>query len=276
MRKTYFLLISLLVLTLLLSGFGIVASGSEPLYKTGLIFTGRALEEGGEETYVTLEQVFAEIPNTFEAWIWLDPDWPLNKYPDGDPEDKRVGTIIGGHGAWNIEGFGPRDEAHDANFEVHTTGSPRIWWNSGEENIIATDFDFRTGEWIHFAVVRDETIRRGIFTFYKNGEQIYEWFLGAGSSVIPRDPPIIGGDYRSLPENTSGSRTWNGKIGELRVWSTARTGDEIKTYMNQELTGNEEGLLGYWKFDEGEGDILHDSSPYGNHGTIVNAEWYTE
>jgi len=29
-------------------------------------------------------------------------------------------------------------------------------------------------------------------------------------------------------------------------------------------------LVGYWKFDEGSGDIANDSSGYGNHGALIN------
>ena len=33
------------------------------------------------------------------------------------------------------------------------------------------------------------------------------------------------------------------------------------------------GLVGYWKFDEGSGNIAHDSSGNGNDGTVVGASW---
>ncbi len=34
-----------------------------------------------------------------------------------------------------------------------------------------------------------------------------------------------------------------------------------------------DGLVGYWSFDEGEGDTAYDYSGYGNHGTILGATW---
>ncbi len=276
MKRTSLLMIALLVSLFLFLGFSISALGAEPVYHTSLVFTGRPTEAGGPgNEHVMLEQPFDAVPNTFETWIWIDPDWPRYKYPDGSRDNKRVGTIMGSFGAWFVGG-GPRDESFNTNFEVFDLGAPRMYWNNGEVNAIAGDYDFRTGEWIHYAIVRDTSVRRGIFTFYMNGEVIFEWQIGAGTSVIPRDPMVIGGDYRSHPESTSGSSAWNGKIGELRVWSTARTADEIKNNMNKELEGNEDGLMGYWKFDEGEGDILHDSSTYGNHGTIFGAEWHLE
>jgi hypothetical protein len=43
--------------------------------------------------------------------------------------------------------------------------------------------------------------------------------------------------------------------------------------MNQTLNGNEPGLVGYWKFDEGQGDTTADATNNGNDGTISGAVW---
>ncbi len=279
MLKSHSLFICVLVILLLLVSCSLAtAASSEPVYNTGLEFTGKYDEaeigiSGLTATYVQLEKPYSDVPRTFETWIWIDADWPLNKYPDGDPDDKRVGVIIANWAGWEAD-LGPREMSHTAALEVWSSGNPRFYWNNGEMNLIVSDIDFRTGEWLHYAVVRDETARRGTVTFYMNGQEIYTYILGAGEPVIPRDPPIIGGDYDYITPNNQWG--FNGKIGELRVWTTARTAEEINNYMNVELTGDEEGLIGYWKFDEGEGNILHDSSPSGNHGTIIGAQWYIE
>jgi hypothetical protein len=39
------------------------------------------------------------------------------------------------------------------------------------------------------------------------------------------------------------------------------------------LASLEEGLVGYWSFDEGSGNIAHDYSGNNNHGTIYGATW---
>ena len=36
-----------------------------------------------------------------------------------------------------------------------------------------------------------------------------------------------------------------------------------------------DGLVGFWNFNEGSGNIANDSSGFGNHGTIENATWTT-
>ncbi len=64
-------------------------------------------------------------------------------------------------------------------------------------------------------------------------------------------------DYRPL----------NGKIAEARVWSVARTPEQIRENMYKIENPEEDAtLLGYWKFDEGRGNEIRDYSRYGNNG----------
>ncbi len=64
-----------------------------------------------------------------------------------------------------------------------------------------------------------------------------------------------------------------GIIDEARIWNIARTESEIQSTMNQMLNGNETGLIGYWKFDEGTGTITYDATSSHNDGTISGATW---
>ena len=64
-------------------------------------------------------------------------------------------------------------------------------------------------------------------------------------------------DYRPL----------NGKIAEARVWSVARTPEQIWENMyNVENPKDDPTLLGYWKFNDGKGNTVKDYSRYGNDG----------
>lgn len=68
-------------------------------------------------------------------------------------------------------------------------------------------------------------------------------------------------DYRPL----------NGKIAEARVWSVARTPEQIWADMYEvKNPGQDATLLGYWKFNEGEGNTVKDYSQYGNDGVAKN------
>jgi hypothetical protein len=60
--------------------------------------------------------------------------------------------------------------------------------------------------------------------------------------------------------------TFSGQIDEIRIWSHARTYEQIIDNLYSYLKGNEKGLTGYWKFDAGTGDIIVDQTGNSNNG----------
>lgn len=70
-------------------------------------------------------------------------------------------------------------------------------------------------------------------------------------------------------------RPLNGKIAEARVWSVARTPEQIWENMyNVENPADDPTLLGYWKFNEGAGNTVKDYSMYGNDGVAeIDITW---
>jgi hypothetical protein len=58
----------------------------------------------------------------------------------------------------------------------------------------------------------------------------------------------------------------DGAIDDLRIWNVARTGQEIRSFMGQELTGKEPGLVGYWPMDEARGTSVFDATSYHTEG----------
>lgn len=59
--------------------------------------------------------------------------------------------------------------------------------------------------------------------------------------------------------------SFNGKIDEVKIYSRALSSEEICKEFDL--------LVGYWKFDEGTGDIAYDSSGYGNNGILNGPTW---
>ena len=53
---------------------------------------------------------------------------------------------------------------------------------------------------------------------------------------------------------------YQGLMDEVRIWKAARTQQEIVAEMSHELTGTEDGLVGYWKFEESAGQTAADSA----------------
>ena len=83
-------------------------------------------------------------------------------------------------------------------------------------------------------------------TGYNKLGDAYQFFIGKSYD-----------DYRPL----------NGKIAEARVWSVARTPEQIWENMYDiENPADDPTLLGYWKFNEGAGNTVRDYSMYGNDG----------
>ncbi|MFB2980147.1 LamG-like jellyroll fold domain-containing protein [Microseira sp. BLCC-F43] len=74
--------------------------------------------------------------------------------------------------------------------------------------------------------------------------------------------------YFRLGANRQGDKKFTGKIDEVRVWGYARSGYEINSDRFRRLIGNEPGLIGYWRFDEGAGTKAFDQTDRGNFGTI--------
>jgi len=72
-----------------------------------------------------------------------------------------------------------------------------------------------------------------------------------------------------------GDNHWKGMLDEISIWSIPLSQDRLRKLMFGPPRGDEEGLVGYWNFDEGEGNIAHDltgtrdATVYGT----VNGPW---
>jgi len=135
----------------------------------------------------------------------------------------------------------------------HSTGTGQSAINSYE--------GIPVNEWIHIAIVL--TSLNGEQIIYQDG---VEAALGTSSGLTDatQDPVLRIGIGANVV------------LDDFRVWNYARTPAEIQADMNREVSGDEEGLVGYWRFNEGEGTTAYDTSPYENHGTIAAAIWTTE
>ena len=42
------------------------------------------------------------------------------------------------------------------------------------------------------------------------------------------------------------------------LWNTALSSSQVQVFASRELVGNEQGLVGYWNFNEGQGTVAND------------------
>jgi uncharacterized protein (TIGR02145 family) len=143
------------------------------------------------------------------------------------------------------------------------------------DNSVSSDVEFNIDQWFHVAgtyngneivlyingVYNNSLNHTGLLTTYSGtGEELY---LGAGNRVtFDLNIPIM--------------EFINGNIDEASVWSTSLSQQEIQQYMNCPPTGTEEGLVGYWNFEEGSGATAFDQAENENDGIINGATWSTD
>ncbi len=193
---------------------------------------------------------------TIEAWVYLD----------SSVKDKRY-RIINKSDGQNVES--------DRSYELSLGTSPR----TGKGENISVDFFTGTGDgwvsydypysfsvdtWFHVAATYDAIVGRS--DLYLNGQ----WATGvAGTAnhnqiVAPiknsAQPLQIGTNTRAFSHD--------GYIDEVRIWCTARDASEIAATWNKRISDSATNLVGYWTFDEQNGQVAYDMSPAGNDGLL--------
>lgn len=78
-------------------------------------------------------------------------------------------------------------------------------------------------------------------------------------------------DGEQVKYNYIKKNLFKGIISEVRLWNIARTQHEIQADMYRSLSGNEEGLVGYWRFEEGEGDRVYNLASKSDYGIVCGA-----
>lgn len=66
------------------------------------------------------------------------------------------------------------------------------------------------------------------------------------------------------------------EFAQIRMWKKCLSENVIKDNMSRQVAGDSDGLIGYWKCDEGTGNELKDSSPNQNHVTLGGTPLWSE
>lgn len=141
----------------------------------------------------------------------------------------------------------------------------RLNVNGGGGNYaeIVSATNFQEKRWYSVAVVNDGST----LTLYIDGEKDSFTPMNAGNY------PIYGLQIGMPWNGYQRSQHWNGRLSEMRIWNKPLTPRDIRSNMCG-VDASSEGLIGYWKMNEGEGSTLYDATAAQNHleykdGTIV-------
>jgi hypothetical protein len=118
-------------------------------------------------------------------------------------------------------------------------------------------------KWHHVAAV----VTYSSITVYLDGIKFEK--IGLTNTYLP----FKGVSYIGLDSaKTTTDRTVKGLYDEIRFWKTARTAEELEANKYLELAGNEDGLAGYWKFND-HATTASDSSGRGLNGIITGGSY---
>lgn len=118
------------------------------------------------------------------------------------------------------------------------------------------------GRWHHLAYVVGATNAQ----IYIDGTLMNELpWIGTPGPVAATEP-LLFGRY-----NGGSGQAFAGQLDEVSTWNRALSETEVRSHMHHPLTSAENGLLGYWRFDEADGAAVTDSSGLGHDGTLSGA-----
>lgn len=136
------------------------------------------------------------------------------------------------------------------------------------QHLTTQGVNIKDGLWHHVAVTKTGTTLKVFIDGVNKG-------LAENSAAIG----YVFGDTFTIGAHGSGNDAYNfnGAIDEVRIWSTPRTDDQIKQFRSTTLpAAGLNGLVGYYKAEEGNGGIAGDSSLTQNHAaTLHNGTTWT-
>jgi len=216
-----------------------------------LTCAGYALQFDGLASYAVVMRVVQD-DFTLEAWI------------------KTHAPAIAGANIWDGSGLLYADQPYKPNQTVGVDdfgtsmlkGKFAFGVGNPDTTLIGTT-DINTGAWVHIAATREKST--GTLRVMVNG------VLDGARTVTAQTRSLTAPIYVTLGANIIDGHYWSGIMDEVRMWNVVRTPAEITSTMHKTLVGNEPGLVGYWKFDEGSGNTSADSSPTKLDATLISA-----
>jgi hypothetical protein len=152
--------------------------------------------------------------------------------------------------------FGNRGTATNG-FLVYLT-SGKLSLRLGGINVAQVGADLRDNVCHHVAVTR----LGNDVAYYVDGVSVYaNTSVNFAQNISSSHPLWIGSDQPN-------PNPFKGVIREVRYWNLARTQTQILAAKDTFLFGNEPGLIGYWRMNDGSGQVVNDYSTVGHDGVL--------
>jgi hypothetical protein len=198
--------------------------------------------DGGDDIGSGTNTLVSTYPYTMEAWVFT-PSLTAGKecYPI---------SLASSSSASAYAYIGTYNNAGTYKVTFNRNSTP-VEYTIGNANVI--------GQWVHVAMVASAAQA----LLYVNGVNV-----ATDSSTKAFSP-----DYNRLGIGAIRCSTTYygyGKVAEVRLWNTARTGAEIQANMYTQLIGNESGLCSYFRGSEGAGTSLANMGQEAVSSLLVN------
>lgn len=137
-----------------------------------------------------------------------------------------------------------------------------------------TDLRIETHRWYHIAV----SFNAGEVKIFLDGKEKCSGRVGYSALNLgaKHHDESDGSRCFWVGYSFADERYLNGYISEVRMWNKALGSEELnQPYHFYTVDPESEGLIAYWKFNEGNGNIIRDYSRYGNNLSIdkKNPDW---
>ena len=176
---------------------------------------------------ISTEAIYEEKINTIETWV--------------KTTAATAGYIVGN--------MYHKDNAHAEEFAIsmNASGNPVLFVSDGDQNKISWTVDtvaINDGTWKHIAFVKDDATKT--IYFYLNSFLKATYTYETLNDIVPNHPLVIGHTASEILTTTG---FFKGEIADIRIWSDARTADEIAQGIIDFAKADATDLISRWMFD---------------------------